>query len=259
MQIIDSHCHIDRVDLDAFGGSVDTLLAHAKEFSVNKFLCVCINLENFQNVYDLALKYENIYASFGLHPTETNCQEPSIEDLINNANKNKVIAIGETGLDYFHVEKANANWQRERFRKHIKAANITKKPLIIHTRNAIDDTIKIMQEEKAEKGVMHCFCENWDSAKKALDIGFYISFSGILTFNNAKDLQEVAKKVPLDRILVETDAPYLTPMPHRGKPNSPAFTYFVAEKLAKIKNTSVEDIAAITTQNFNTLFHNDKS
>lgn len=258
MKIIDSHCHIDRVDLECFGGTVDTMLTHAKEFSVTEFLCVCINLENFQNVYNLAINYPNIYASVGLHPTETKGEEPSVESLVNMSKKDKIIAIGETGLDYFHIKKEQAEWQRERFRNHIRAANITNKPLIIHTRNAKEDTIKIMLEEKAKKGVMHCFCEDWESAKAALDIGFYISFSGILTFNNAKDLQQVAKKVPKDRILVETDSPYLTPAPYRGKPNSPAFTYFVVEKLAQLRDSSIEEIANITTKNFNTLFHNER-
>ena len=215
MKIIDSHCHIDRVDLDSFGGSIESMLKHASEFSVDEFLCVCIDLEHFDQVHDLALSYPNIYSSVGVHPTETNCKDPSVDELLVYAKSDRVIAIGETGLDYFHVKKDDADWQRDRFRRHINASNISEKPMIIHTREAKEDTIKILNEEKAEAGVMHCFSEDWDTAKAALDLGFYISFSGILTFNSAKDLREVAKKVPADRLLVETDSPHLTPTPFR--------------------------------------------
>ena len=254
MKIVDSHCHIDRVDLNAFGGSVESMLAHAKELSVTEFLCVCIDLEHFEDVHNLALSHSSIYASVGVHPTETNGKDPSVEELIKLSNSDRVIAIGETGLDYFHIKKDEADWQRERFRRHIEASNRTAKPMIIHTREAKKDTIEIMREEKAEAGVMHCFSEDWATAKAALDIGFYISFSGILTFNSAKDLREVAKKVPEDRLLVETDSPYLTPVPHRGRPNSPAFTYHVAEKLAEIRGSSIEAIAETTSNNFKRLF-----
>ena len=254
MKIVDSHCHIDRVDLEAFGGSIKSMLAHAKDLSVTEFLCVCIDLEHFPDVHNLALEHESIYASVGVHPTQVNGKDPSVEELIELSQNDKVIAIGETGLDYFHIKENNADWQRARFRRHIQASNITGKPTIIHTREAKKDTIKIMREEKAHAGVMHCFSEDWDTAKAALDLGFYISFSGILTFNSAKDLQAVAKKMPEDRLLVETDSPYLTPTPHRGKPNSPAFTYYVAEKLAAIRGSSIEAIATITTNNFKSLF-----
>ncbi len=254
MKIIDSHCHIDRVDLDAFGGSIESMLKHANEFSVNEFLCVCIDLEHFDQVHDLALAHPNIYSSVGVHPTETSCKDPSIEELLVYAKSDRVIAIGETGLDYFHVKKEEADWQRDRFRRHIRASNISGKPLIIHTREAKEDTIRILNEEKAEAGVMHCFSEDWDTAKAALDLGFYISFSGILTFNSAQELREVAKKVPVDRLLVETDSPYLTPSPFRGRPNSPAYTYYVVEKLAEIRNTSIEEVAETTSHNFHNLF-----
>ena len=254
MKIIDSHCHIDRVDLDSFGGSIESMLKHASEFSVDEFLCVCIDLEHFDQVHDLALSYPNIYSSVGVHPTETNCKDPSVDELLVYAKSDRVIAIGETGLDYFHVKKDDADWQRDRFRRHINASNISEKPMIIHTREAKEDTIKILIEEKAEAGVMHCFSEDWDTAKAALDLGFYISFSGILTFNSAKDLREVAKKVPADRLLVETDSPYLTPTPFRGRPNSPAYTYYVVEKLAEIRNTTIEEIAETTSKNFYSLF-----
>ena len=254
MQIVDSHCHIDRVDLDAFGGSIESMLEHASVLSVSKFLCVCIDLEHFNQVHDLALKYPNIFSSVGVHPTEINCKDPSVEDLLDYAKSERVIAIGETGLDYFHVKKDDADWQRDRFRRHIRASNESGKPMIIHMREAKSDTINILSEEKAQSGVMHCFSEDWETAEAALDLGFYISFSGILTFNSAQTLREVAKKIPAERILVETDSPYLTPVPYRGKPNSPAYTYYVAEKLAEIRNTSIDNIARVTTQNFNQLF-----
>jgi TatD DNase family protein len=254
MHIIDSHCHLDRVDLTKFGGSVESMLAHANELSVKEFLCVCIDLEHFDEVLSLAKKYPQIYASVGVHPTEQEGKDPTIEELLTLANDDNIIAIGETGLDYFHIDKNSADWQRERFRRHIAVSNQSAKPLIIHTRAAKADTIKIMTEEKANAGVIHCFSEDWEMAKSALDLGFYISFSGIITFKNANALREVAKKVPLDRILIETDSPYLTPVPNRGKPNSPAYVYYVAEKLAEIKGVSIDEIAQATTQNFNNLF-----
>ena len=254
MHIVDSHCHIDRVDVDQFGGSIESMLAHAQELSVKEFLCVCIDLEHFDDVFSLAKKHASIYASVGVHPTEQVGKDPSIEELLALADNDKIIAIGETGLDYFHVEKDSADWQRDRFRRHIAASNQSGKPMIIHTREAKEDTIRIMQEEKAQAGVMHCFSEDWATAEAALDLGFYISFSGIITFKSAGALREVAKKVPADRLLVETDAPYLTPVPNRGKPNSPAYTYYVAHKLAEIRGVSVEEIAGATTQNFKRLF-----
>ena len=254
MQIIDSHCHIDRLDLDAFGGSVESMLDHARNLSVDKFLCVCIDLEHFDDVHTLSKSYPNIYCSVGVHPTETNCKDPSIEELLEYAKSNRVIAIGETGLDYFHVRKDEADWQRDRFRRHIAASNQSGKPMIIHMRDSKEDTIEILSREKAEKGVMHCFADDLETAEAAIDLGFYISFSGILTFKSAQDLREVAKQIPTERILIETDSPYLTPVPYRGKPNSPAYTYYVAEKLAEIRNTTIGEIAKVTTQNFNQLF-----
>ncbi len=258
MRIIDSHCHLDRVDLSAFGGDMESLLAHAKTLSVEQFLCVCIDLEHFSDVLDLAKNHPQIYASVGVHPCELDGKDPSVEELLTLADDDKIIAIGETGLDYFHVEKDSADWQRERFRRHIRASNQSGKPMIIHTRNAKADTIQIMQQEKARAGVMHCFSEDWDTAQAALDLGFYISFSGIITFKSANDLREVAQKVPLDRLLVETDSPYLTPVPYRGKPNSPAYTYYVASMLAEIRNTTIDEIAKATTQNFNDLFFHER-
>ncbi len=254
MQIIDSHCHLDRVDLSAFGGSVESMFEHAKTLSVEYFLCVCIDLEHFDDVFSLAKKYPQIYASVGVHPCELEGKDPTVEELLTLANDDNIIAIGETGLDYFHVEKSTADWQRERFRRHIQASNQSGKPMIVHTREARADTIQIMQKEQAQQGVMHCFSEDWKTAKAALDLGFYISFSGIITFNSAADLREVAKKVPSNRLLVETDSPYLTPAPYRGKPNSPAYTYYVIQKLAEVRGTSIDDIAHTTTTNFKQLF-----
>jgi TatD DNase family protein len=246
MHIIDSHCHIDRVDLEHF--------ADADEMSVKEFLCVCIDLEHFDDVFSLAKSHAQIYASVGVHPVEQEGRDPTVDELLTLAQHDKIIAIGETGLDYFHVEKDSADWQRDRFRRHIAASNQSGKPMIIHTRNAKADTIRIMDEEKANAGVMHCFSEDWETAKAALDLGFYISFSGIITFKSAEALREVAKKVPADRLLVETDSPYLTPVPNRGRPNSPAYTYYVAQKLAEIRGVSIDQIADSTTQNFKRLF-----
>jgi TatD DNase family protein len=254
MKIIDSHCHIDRVDLDQFGGSMESMLAHAKDLSVEEFLCVCIDLEHFDDVFSLAKAHQQIYASVGVHPVEQEGRDPSVEELLTLADHEKIIAIGETGLDYFHVKKDTADWQRERFKRHIAASNQSGKPMIIHTRDAKADTIEIMQQEQAQAGVMHCFSEDWETAEAALDLGFYISFSGIITFKSAADLREVAKKVPADRLLVETDSPYLTPVPYRGRANSPAYTYYVAEKLAEIRGASTNDIAQTTTANFKQLF-----
>lgn len=254
MHIVDSHCHIDRVDLEHFGGNIESMLAHADEMSVKEFLCVCIDLEHFDDVFSLAKSHAQIYASVGVHPVEQEGRDPTIDELLTLAQHDKIIAIGETGLDYFHVEKDSADWQRDRFRRHIAASNQSGKPMIIHTRNAKADTIRIMDEEKANAGVMHCFSEDWETAKAALDLGFYISFSGIITFKSAEALREVAKKVPADRLLVETDSPYLTPVPNRGRPNSPAYTYYVAQKLAEIRGVSIDQIADSTTQNFKRLF-----
>ncbi|SFV60602.1 Putative deoxyribonuclease YcfH [hydrothermal vent metagenome] len=256
MNIIDSHCHLDKIDLSYFGGSMKSMLSMANELGVSQFLCVNIDLNNFSNVLKLAENYQQIFASVGIHPTHLMDKEPTIDELITLADHKKIIAIGETGLDYFHIKKEEANWQRERFRTHIEVAKQTKKPLIIHTRDAKKDTMDIIEQEKAEQGIMHCFVEDWATAKRALDCGFYISFSGILTFKNAIDIQEVAKKIPADRLLVETDSPYLTPMPYRGKENMPGYTRYVVEKLAQLRNTTTQEMANISTQNFNRLFFN---
>lgn len=248
--LVDTHCHLNRLDQN-----VEIILAHAKEHQVGHFLCVAVTLDDDAAIKSYIEKYPTVYGSSGLHPNEEVEQEPTVEQLITLANHDKIIAVGETGLDYYRSE-GELEWQRQRFRTHIHAAKKINKPLIVHTRNASADTIRIMQEEGANdvRGIMHCFTESWEVAKAALDLGFYISFSGIVTFANAKDLNEIAKKVPLDRLLVETDCPYLAPVPFRGKPNQPAYTYYVAQHLAKLLQVPFDRFAEQTTANFFELF-----
>lgn len=255
MKIIDSHCHLDRVDLRDFDGDFDNVLKASYEKSVQEFLCVCIDFENFDAVLNVAKKYPNIYASRGLHPVNDEGAIPSVDEILKYCDDENIIAIGETGLDYFHIKKEDADWQRQRFVNHIEAGKKSNKPIIIHTRNAKEDTLKIMEFEGANSGVMHCFVEDYTTAMRAIEMGFYISLSGVLTFNSAKELQETAKKIPLDKILVETDSPYLSPAPFRGKPNHPANTYFVAERLAKLRGISLDEVAEATTNNFYKLFN----
>jgi len=254
--LTDSHCHLDRIDLDAFDGKLDTLLDAAAENQVDRFLNVCIDLEHFRDVHEMALAHDNIWCSVGVHPTSEGVKEPTVDDLIELGQSDKVIAIGETGLDYFRIEAKDACWQHERFRRHIRAAVTLNKPLIIHTRSAREDTIRILQEEGADrcKGIMHCFAEDWETARQAMDLGFYISFSGIITFKSAVDLREVAAMVPENRILIETDSPYLAPVPFRGKMNHPALVLYVAEKLAEIRGWDVDKAARLSSDNFSTLF-----
>ncbi len=248
--LTDSHCHLDRLD-----GDLDEVLSQARDAGVGSFLCVSINMENVQEVINIAHRYPQVFASVGVHPNEQQGREPELEELLALADDPEVIAIGETGLDYFH-SKGDLGWQQERFRRHISAAKISGKPLIIHTRDAAEDTLRIMLEERAGEagGVMHCFTGDWETAARAMEMGFYISFSGIITFNSATELREVARLVPADRLLVETDSPYLAPVPYRGKPNQPAYVRQIAERLAELRETSLEDIAQITTGNFRTLF-----
>lgn len=251
--IVDSHCHLDCLDLDKYDGVLQSALDAAAANGVEHFLCVCIDLDNFPKVLSIAEQYPNIHASVGLHPNHKDDPSPSVEQLLELSQHPKIVAIGETGLDYYYHKEDN-EWQRTRFRYHIQAAKQCDKPLIIHTRDAREDTIAIMKEEGAEAGVMHCFTETWDMAKAALDLNFYISFSGIVTFKNAQALKEVAKKVPLDRILIETDSPYLAPVPFRGKPNEPAYVKHVADYLAELRGESFDKIAEVTTANFYRLF-----
>jgi TatD DNase family protein len=253
--LVDTHCHLDRLDLTPYNGDLSLPIEKAKEYDVNYILCVCIEMEHFSTVLKIAETYPNVSASVGLHPTECEGHDPSIEELVTLASHPKVIAIGETGLDYYRIE-GELEWQRERFRRHIRAAKKIKKPIIVHTRNARADTLAIMKEEGADEisGVMHCFTEDWGTAKKAIELGFYISFSGIVTFKNAKELKEVVKQVPLNKMLIETDSPYLAPMPFRGKSNEPAYVQYVAKCIAELHNVSYEEVALQTTNNYFTLF-----
>lgn len=253
---IDSHCHINFPEL---AQKMPELLQRMEDNGVTHALCVSVDLADFPQVLALAEQYPHIYASVGVHPDYEETEEPSAEQLVTLSQHKKIIAIGETGLDYFRL-KGDLEWQRERFRQHIRASRLSGKPLIIHTRAASEDTIRIMKEEGAgtdqggAAGVMHCFTESLEMAQAAIEMGFYISFSGILTFKSAKDLQAVAKALPLDRILIETDSPYLAPMPHRGKTNEPAFVRHVGEYLADLKELPLQEVQETTSRNFFQLF-----
>lgn len=252
MPYIDSHCHIDFPELNA---NIDDVLAQMRASDVAAALCVSVNLADFPRVLALAEQHPNLYASVGVHPDYEHVEEPGVAQLVELARHPRVVAIGETGLDYYRL-KGDLEWQRARFRTHIRAARESARPLIIHTREAAVDTLSIMREEKADEagGVMHCFTETWEVAEAALALGFYISFSGIVTFRNARQLKEVAQRVPLERMLIETDAPYLAPVPHRGKLNQPAYVKHVAEEIARLRNTSPEEIGVRTADNFSRLF-----
>jgi TatD DNase family protein len=258
VELIDSHCHIDRVDLSLFDHSTQNMLEASRKLDVTTMICVCIDLESFPTVHSLAKTYPSVYCSVGVHPTEEGVEEPSLESLLERGALDKVVAIGETGLDYFRLSEgkvdAQKNTQKSRFLTHIQAAKILKKPLIIHTRLAQMDTIALLKTESSCRGVFHCFTEDWAMAKAGLDLGYFISFSGIVTFKNATDLQEVAKKIPIDRLLIETDAPYLTPVPHRGKPNYPGNVHYVAKFLAELRGESYEWVARHSTENAKKLF-----
>ncbi|MFT5574458.1 MAG: TatD DNase family protein [Cryomorphaceae bacterium] len=253
MQIVDSHCHINFEEL---AKRMPEVLSNARMNDVSHMLCVSVNLEDFPQVIGLAHEHEHIFASVGVHPCYEDVKEPSVEELVEIAQDPKIVAIGETGLDYFRIEDQDMTWQRDRFKRHIAAAKEVNKPLIIHTRSAADDTMRILKEEGADqcRGVMHCFAEDWDVAQKALDLGFYISFSGIVTFKSATNVQEVARKCPIDRILVETDSPYLAPVPLRGKMNEPANVRHTAQFVADLRGISLEQLAEATTNNFFELF-----
>lgn len=250
MKLIDSHCHLPMIEKE-----VAAVLAAAQEQGVIHFLSVSVLLSDHAALTAIAEKYPQVSISTGLHPNELPETALDVDLLYQQAAHPKVVAIGETGLDYYRSDQQTL-WQHERFRQHMECAKTFKKPLIIHTRNAKTDTIAVMREAHADEigGVMHCFTEDWETAKAALDLGFYISFSGIVTFKSARELQEVAKKVPVDRILIETDSPYLAPVPHRGKANEPAFVYHVAAFLATLRGESIESIAEHTTQNYYRLF-----
>ena len=255
---IDSHCHLD---FPEFQSRLPEVLANMQEAKVTHALCVSVDLPDFPNVLKLAQEHPNLYASVGVHPDYEDTPEPTLDFLVETASKHpKIVAIGETGLDYYRMGDRSYDsmeWQRERFRTHIRAAIASGKPLIIHTRSASDDTIKILKEEGAERigGVMHCFTESYEVAKAAMEMGFFISFSGIVTFKSAKELQDTCKQVPLDRMLIETDSPYLAPIPYRGKTNEPAWVSKVGQFIAELKGVSVEQLAMQTSNNFNECFH----
>jgi len=255
MSLIDSHCHLDRLDLAKLGGTLETVLDQARDAGVDAMLCVGINLEDFPVVRGLAEAHPQVFASVGVHPGEGEGIEPTVSSLTQLADHPRVVAIGETGLDYYYGGDNTAR-QRERFRVHIRAARETGLPLIVHTRDAAQDTLRLMREERADVagGVMHCFTGDYDTAMAAIDLGFYVSFSGILTFKNADDLRQVAARLPMSRLLIETDAPYLTPVPFRGKANQPANVRYVADCIAAIRSESAATVAAATSDNFFRLF-----
>ncbi|HZX30993.1 MAG TPA: TatD family hydrolase [Rhodocyclaceae bacterium] len=254
--LVDSHCHLDFPDLAA---RLPELLGAMRDNGVGVAVCIGVNLEDFPQVLALAEAHSHLYATVGVHPEYTDAEEPTVDRLVTLANHPKVIAIGETGLDYYW-QKDRPEWQRERFRNHIRAAKLAGKPLVVHTRDSADDTLRLLEEEGAGSvgGVMHCFTENWEVASRALDLGFYLSFSGIVTFKNATVLKDVATRAPLDRILVETDSPYLAPVPYRGKTNQPAYVRHVAEEIAKLRGLGFDQVATATTDNFFRLFSTAK-
>ena len=253
---IDSHCHINFPELSE---RLPAILEKMQQHQVTHALCVSVTLPDFPQVLSLAETHPNIYASVGVHPDYEDTPEPGVDQLVQLAEHPRIVAIGETGLDYYRLT-GDLEWQRQRFRTHIRASRASGKPLIIHTRSASEDTLRIMREEKAgtadggAAGVMHCFTESQAVAEAAMEMGFYISFSGIVTFKNAKDLQAVAREVPLERMLIETDSPYLAPVPMRGKTNEPGFVRHVAEFLADLKGVPLQTLAEVTSQNFRTLF-----
>lgn len=252
---IDSHCHLDRIDLQPYQNEFANFVAEARRQHIKHMLCIAIRLEAYPAMVELVADYPDISLSVGVHPNEQDCHEPTIQELLDLAQHEKVVAIGETGLDYFRTE-GEQDWQHTRFRTHIRAAKLIGKPLIIHTREAKHDTLKILQEEGADQigGVIHCFTEDWEFAQQAMALNFYISFSGIVTFNNAKAIQEVAQKIPDELFLIETDSPYLAPVPCRGKPNYPTYVAHVAAKIAQLRGTSIERIAAQSSENYYRLF-----
>jgi TatD DNase family protein len=261
---VDSHCHLAFPELASRLGEIREAMAQAR---VDRALCICTTLEEFEAVHALAMGYDNFWATVGVHPDNEGVTEPSLEDLVERSARPRVVAIGETGLDYYQMDErkggrsvADLAWQRDRFRTHIRAARQVGKPLVIHTRAASADTVGILKEEGedgasgAAGGVFHCFTETADVARAALDLGFYISFSGILTFKGAQDLRDVAAFVPLDRLLIETDSPYLAPVPYRGKTNNPSYVPYVARQLAQLRQMDLEDVARHTSANFERLF-----
>ena len=256
----DSHCHLSYPELKADLPRIRQAMAEAQ---VTRALCICTTLEEFPQVHELATTYDNFWSTVGVHPDNEGVTEPSLDDLLTRGRLPRVVGIGETGLDYYRLGErtvADMEWQRERFRTHIRAAQQLAKPLVIHTRSSSSDTLAILREagevgaEGSAGGVFHCFTETAAVARAALDLGFYISFSGILTFKNAQDLRDVASFVPLDRMLIETDSPYLAPAPYRGKTNNPSYVPLVARQIAELRRCTIEAVAQATSQNFDALF-----
>ena len=255
--LVDSHCHLDLPEL---AGNLPQILEAMQRNGVGRAVCIGVALEDFPHVLALAESYPHIFATVGVHPEKTDAEEPTVETLAALAMHPKVVGIGETGLDYYWHKEA-PEWQRERFRTHIRAAHTVQKPIVVHNRDATADILRILDEEDAGTigGVLHCFTETWEIAQRALDLGFYISLSGIVTFKNASTIKEVARKIPLDRLLIETDAPYLAPVPFRGKINQPAYVKYVAEEIAQLRGLSPETVAGVTTDNFFHLFSSIKA
>jgi TatD DNase family protein len=251
----DSHCHLDRIDLDGFNNDFDELLSAIAQAGVTRMLCIGVNLETFDAMHQRIAAYQHIFCSAGVHPDYADVQEPTVDQLCELATRDKVVAIGETGLDYFH-QSGDLDWQRDRFITHIEAARECGLPLVIHTRDAREDTLKLLRKHQAQTvgGVLHCFTEDWEMARAAIDLGFYISISGIVTFHQAQNVRDMAQQIPLERLLIETDAPWLSPAPHRGKTNHPGRVKLVAEKLAEIRGESVTTLARTTFDNANKLF-----
>lgn len=253
--LVDSHCHLDRLDLSAFGGSLDAALDAARAQGVGHFLCIGVNAENVAKVKALSEQYPDVDCSVGVHPLDlAESGEPTLEWLLRELAHPHAVAVGEVGLDY-HYGPELIEQQKRSFQIHLEAARQTAKPVVVHTREARADTLALLREaDLAQAGVLHCFTEDWDTAKAALDLGFYISFSGIITFRNAEDLRQIAQKVPADRLLVETDAPYLAPVPYRGKTNLPQYVRETAKLLAELRGVDLEQLSAQTTENFKRLF-----
>ena len=253
--LVDSHCHLDRLKLDKFDGDLDAVLELARSRGVGKFLCVGISLENVENVVGIASRYDDVVCSVGVHPLDVDSGLADVDRLKALSTRPNVVALGETGLDYYYSTETR-EVQQQSFIAHLQAAAEVALPVIVHTRDAREDTIDLIREHGSREhaGVLHCFTESWEMAKAALDLNYYISLSGIVTFKNAEELREVAKQVPLDRLLVETDSPYLAPVPYRGKPNIPAYVREVAEFIAELRGISYEELARITTENFFRLF-----
>lgn len=253
--LVDSHCHLDRLDLAPYQHDFAAFMAAPENREIEYFLAIAIDLETFPALRALTDGYANISLSAGVHPNERQGREPTLQELVDLGRDPKIIAIGETGLDYFRSE-GDLSWQQQRFRRHIQAARQLKKPLVIHTRAARDDTLRILREENGGDagGIIHCFTEDWAFARQALDLNFYISFSGIITFKNADEIRDVAKKVPADRFLIETDSPYLAPVPFRGKPNYPAYVRYVASQVAELRGVSCAAAGDLSTRNFHHLF-----